>query len=108
MAGGWTALVVAAISAGSAIWQGDESRKAGNKGARAGREAQRVSLLESASQEKRAGMDDAKANRKKPDVTSLLAAEQGPKVPEATMLTGGPGGYDKPRKQLGGRRSLLG
>lgn len=76
MTGFWTAVVLGVVAAGSSVYQGVEGAKASRKSLRAQKQAQRKSLLSSVGQEKRAAQAEAKANRKKPDIESLLFSER--------------------------------
>lgn len=72
----WVGVAAAVIGGASAIHQGEQSRAAGTKSARAQKAAQRQSLLSSINQEKLAGQAERKANKRKPDVTSILFQER--------------------------------
>jgi uncharacterized protein HemX len=84
------AAIVTAVSAGTAVYSGEEQRKSQSKSLRAQREGQRQSLLRSVGQEKLAAQASAAANRKKPNIDSLLFSERAraDMGPGSTLLAG--------------------
>jgi uncharacterized membrane protein len=72
----WAAVVVSVAALGYSVYAGEEGAKAQRKSLRGQKQAQRQSLLSSIGQEKRAAQAEAKANRKKPNIESLLFSER--------------------------------
>ena len=83
--------ILAVIAAATAVHQGEQSRAAASEGERTQRAAQRTSLLSASTQHKLAGQAEAKANKKKPNVNSLLFSERAKANTGvgSTMLSGG-------------------
>lgn len=88
MAFGITAVVLAA---GAAIYSGEVQKDAAKKAAKSAKQARRMSLLASIKQDREAATAEKKANRRKPDVASLLLKNQ--QAGAGTVLAGkGAGG----------------
>lgn len=106
-AAGWGAIATG-LSAASSITTGVTSANAQRKGRRDQREAQNVAVATAASEQRKSDEALAAANRKAPDVGSLLTAEQQARLkgPSTSLLTGS-AGVDPNRLKLG-RASLLG
>lgn len=100
--------ISAAVSALTGIYSGVTQEQAQRKGRRDQREAQNVAVASAASEQRKADEALAAANRKAPDVGSLLTAEQQARLkgPSTSLLTGS-AGVDPNRLKLG-RASLLG
>ena len=100
----WVTAILAVIAAAGSAHQGEQGRAAASKGERSQREAQRQSLARSVGEEKLAAQNMAKANKKKPNIDSLLFSERAKADmgPGSTMLSGGGG------VPLLGSKSLMG
>ena len=96
--------IITAASIGGSIHQGEVAAKSARAGLRAKKAAQDTSMAQAAGQRKLGAMEEAKANRKKPNIATLLGRNRGAKGPSSTMLTGtgGAGGG------LLGGKSMLG
>ena len=96
-----------AISLGPSIYQGEQQKSAGKRGARAQETAQRQATSRAAAEQRRAAQELKRANQKKPNITSLLNREREGALQGAgaTTLTGAAGASDF---KLGGKSSLLG
>jgi|TARA_R110002020_G_C16229855_1_gene768243 hypothetical protein len=103
MSGIATAIIIAA---GATVYSGEKQAKEQRKGLRRQKQAQRQAQSQAVGQEKLAAMDMAKANRKKPDISTLLGQERlrASQGPGSTMLTGGKSGS----MLLGGKSTLMG
>lgn len=98
--------VASALAAGA---QGITSDAASRKGRRQQRAANDTAVANAAAEQRKADEALAAANRRAPDVNSLLTAEQQDRLrgPTTTLLTGAAGAVDPNRLKLG-RTSLLG
>jgi len=85
---------VAAVGTGAAIVQGEQQRKSAKKGFRAQEEAQRRGLAQQRSAERTAGQRERAANRRQPNIGSILSnAFSSSGGINSTFLTGSrPGG----------------
>lgn len=95
---------IALIGAGIAVYQGQQADKANRRNVRDQQAAQQQATARAASQQRQVAFEQAQANRKQPDVASLLLDElsrQNQGV-GSTLLTSG-----IPKLRLG-RKSLLG
>ncbi len=103
-----TGAITGVVGAITGIAQGITSDQAQRKGRRQQRVAQDSATAASVSEQRKADEALADANRKTPDITSLLTAEQQDRLrgPTTTLLTGA-NGVDPNRLKLG-RTSLLG
>lgn len=72
----WLAIAALILAAGGAAYQGEQTAKAGRRSERVQKQAQRQALLGSIDQEKRAAIEERKANQRTPDVTRILFQEQ--------------------------------
>lgn len=104
----WVAVAVGVIGAAGAVYQGEEGRKASSKAERSQKAAQRDTLLRAVNEERRSAQAERKANRKKPDVTSILFQEQAASKagPGSTILAGATKGGG--RSLLGSKTTLMG
>jgi 4-diphosphocytidyl-2C-methyl-D-erythritol kinase len=104
MSGIITAIVVAG---GTSIYQGEQQRKAQKKSLRSQKMAQAESQARASSTAKQSLMAEAKANRKKPNIATLLGRERmaANRGPGSTMMTGTGGARGT---MLGGGSSLMG
>lgn len=93
---------------GQNIYEGQKADREQKRALRRQEKAQRDAEARAISQQRRSEQEFAKANRKQPDIGSILEGEQQAALSGAssTMLTG-PGGVDPNQLRLG-RRSLLG
>lgn len=100
------AFIVTILGAATGAVQGEKAAASQRAGIRSQKQAQRQSLLASAAQEKLAAQATRKANQKKPDVSSMLFAEQqrGSLGAASTLLSGNKGGGTL----LGGKTTLGG
>lgn len=76
---GWTiaaAGIIAAISAGVGVHQGEQSARAGRRNLRQQQRAQSDAQTAALRQRRESEQAFNKANRRKPDITSILAAAQ--------------------------------
>ena len=88
----WAVTAIAVMSA-SSIYQGEQQKKAGKKSLAAQERAQQQTFLSSLNDEKQAQQANRKANKRPPDITSILfqeraGAENGM---GSTILSGGEG-----------------
>lgn len=99
-----TGAIAAVAGLASGAYSSYEQSRAQKKGMKMQEQAQKESVAAAAAQQRRAAMEARKANAKKPDVPSILAAESARAMqgPSSTMLTGTSG-----TTKLG-RTSLLG
>ena len=104
---GFSAVLAFAAMSQSVI-QGEKQGRAQKRALHEQKQAQQQAQSRAIGAEKLSAMDEAKANKKKPDVSSLLSRERkgAAKGPGATMLTG-PGGAGSGGKMLLGRKSSL-
>ncbi len=103
----WVATAIVVASVATSVYQGEEGRKASSKASRAQKASQRQSLLSSINEERLAGQAERKANKKRPDVASILFQEQAAATagPGSTILAGRGGGGGS---LLGSKSTLMG
>lgn len=104
-----TAIPIAlGLGLGASAVQGRQQSIAQKRGIRQQEEAQRLATSRAAAEQRRQEMEQRRANRKKPNLSSLLSDERRGALtgPGATMLTGA-GGVNRQRLTLG-QSSLLG
>lgn len=96
---------VLAVGATYGVIQGERSSQAQKRGLRLQAEAQKAAMASARKQEAASAEEYARANRRQPDIGSLLMdAERGAGM---SSLLSGPGGVANSRLKLG-RPSLLG
>tara|TARA_R100000808_G_scaffold5348_1_gene16354 strand:- start:101 stop:397 length:297 start_codon:yes stop_codon:yes gene_type:complete len=95
---------MAVMAAGSAAHTGEQQAKSQRRGIRAQKAAQESAIAKAVGERKLGDMEEAKLNKRKPDISTLLGRERKLKGPASTMLTG-PGGASK---GLLGGKSMLG
>lgn len=106
-AAGYAAIVSAVAAAGGAV-QANESQRAAKSGRKRQGEAQQRAEAAAASQQRDNEIAQNRANRKKPDISAILAgAQAGRGGIGGTSLTG-PGGVDGGSVLLGGNKPLGG
>jgi uncharacterized protein HemX len=98
----------AAAGAGYSIVAGQQGKKQQERAMQQQERAQAAQLAQTQAQQRRSEMAMNAANRKQPDVSSIMerAGQQAGGGPSSTMLTG-PGGVDPTQLSLG-RSTLLG
>jgi uncharacterized protein HemX len=96
----------AAAGTGYAVYAGEQGRKAQKEAANRQEAAQREAATQARSQQRRSQQAMAMANRREPDVASILQSTMDAGGPTSTMLTG-PMGVNPADLNLG-RQSLLG
>ena len=104
MAVSTTIAIVGGLAVGAQVYQGEKQSSIQKKAMRRQEQAQNQSRNQAIGQEKLGRMAQAKANKKKPDIATLLGRNRATKGPSSTMLTGtgGAGGG------LLGGKSMLG
>ena len=104
MSGFITAIAAISVIGGTTVYSGEQAASSARKGLRAQKAAQDKSMAQAAGQRKLGAIEEAKANKKKPNIATLLGRNRGAKGPSSTMLTGtgGAGGG------LLGGKSMLG
>lgn len=103
---GWISAILAVLAAGASVHQGEQQRAAGSKALRGQREAQKQATARATGQERLAAMADARANKKKPNIDSLLFSERArADMGAGSTLLAGRGGGGTP---LLGSKSLMG
>lgn len=101
------AIITSVLAAGATIYSGEKASSASKKGRRLQEQVQRTSLLAALREEKLAGQAENRANRRKPDVASLLfdAGRRGNMGAASTILAGAGG---KGSALLGSKSTLGG
>jgi len=101
-------VAAAVIAAGATVYTGEVQKKAMTKQLRQKKKASEEQAAAASSAQKLAAQEAAKANQKKPDVSTILGAEEaaGSTGPASTLLTGA-GGVGKGSLLLG-KSSLVG
>jgi hypothetical protein len=89
----YSALIVGAATAGSAVYSGENARKSQSKALKQQEAAQRENVAMAAASQRAARMASSKANQRQPDMVSLLGNEQKSALngPSSTMLSGSSG-----------------
>lgn len=105
-----TGAIAAVAALGATVYQGERQASAQRSSLRAQGKAQRESATAAAAEQRRAEMEQRKANRKSPNVASLLAEErtQGWTGQGTTMLTGSQGIARAGSSMKLGQTSMLG
>ncbi len=105
---GFTTLALASLAASA--YQGEAQKRAAKKANVLQERAQRQAEADTIRQERQAEMERNKADAKRPDLETLLAAEQSTMLggSAGTMLTGQSGAGVDPQKLKLGRSTLLG
>lgn len=100
--------ILIGVATGAAVVQGQRAARQQRRALRAQEQAQQEALNRAQAAERRSRAEFERVNRRQPDATSLLGAEQARERTGAgsTLLTGSLG--VDPGKLLLGRKSLLG
>jgi uncharacterized protein HemX len=101
-----TSAVAAVAGVGYSLYAGEQGRKAQKEAANRQEAAQREAATQARSQQRRSQQAMAMANRREPNVASILQSTMDAGGPTSTMLTG-PMGVNPADLNLG-RQSLLG